>query len=88
MIGRICLVDGCRGIYAPQSLARRGLDLAKWHLENNVADISTLLEGPDYPDYDEAWEAVLRAAWHVDDDGLRWTLEQDGDIFATCDDCM
>ena len=75
------LVDGVHGIYVPQSFAERYAD--SW--ENIMPeDIATLLEGPDHAEYWEAWDSVLDMAQRMDGD-YRYTLHQDGDLFAVCD---
>ena len=74
-----CIVDGCHGIYVPQNFAKRH-DMASWHVAQDDVDI--LLSGPDNEFYWETWDDVLRDAYYVDGVGLRFTLEQDGDLFA------
>jgi hypothetical protein len=41
--------------------------------------IATMLEGPDAEDYWWAWDAVLSAAYYIENPSLR--LHQDGDVF-------
>jgi len=74
----MCLLDGARGIYIPQSFAR-WCSPASWHVGPN--DVLILEAGPDHEDYWEAWDDVLRTAYYDDERG-HWTLEQDGDLFA------
>lgn len=77
-----CIIDSSRGIYIPQAFAEQ---FEGWH-GIDPDDLAILLEGPDHPDYWEAWDAVLSSASYADDDGHTWTLYQDGDLFAVRDD--
>ncbi len=72
------LVDGCRGVYAPQAFAR-GYGEA-WGV--SPEDMAVLLKGPDHEDYWETWEGVWMNAT-LNRDGRTWHLHCDyGDIFA------
>jgi len=72
-----CLVDGARGIYAPQFFAEcYGLE---WGLSQEDMDI--LLAGPDHEFYWEAWDDVWMGVT-LELDGKTWHLHCDcGDIF-------
>ena len=68
------------GIYLPMYFAEYHAD--SW--DNIMSeDIATLLEGPDHAEYWEAWDSVLDMAQRMDGD-YRYTLHQDGDLFAVC----
>lgn len=72
------LLDGSVGIYLPREFAKR---FGNWQ-GIDPEDLAILHEGPDHPDYWEAWDAVLSSASYTDDQGKTWTLYQDGDLFA------
>jgi hypothetical protein len=74
-----CIIDGCWGIYVPREFASRGMAEA-WGVK--AEDIEILLAGPDHEFYWETWDDVEREAAYVDASGKRWTLYQDGDLFA------
>lgn len=75
-----CIVDGSRGIYVPKNFAER---FNGWNVRPE--DVEILLAGPDHADYWETWDDVLRYASYTDDSGRRFTLWQDGDLFAVAD---
>lgn len=74
-----------RGTYIPQHFAE-GFDMAKWHVSED--DVEILRAGPDNELYCEAWDHVLGTAYYLADDGRRFTLWQDGDLWAACVDAM
>ena len=76
--GADCLVDGSWGIYVPGRLAV--LMGRSWNLKSE--DIDILKDGPTHEYCNETWDDVLNYAYHVDKDGQKWTLYQDGDLFA------
>lgn len=50
-------------------------------------DLGIVAQGPDHPDYWDAWDCILRDARLVDRHGQVYCLEQDGDLWAvTIDD--
>lgn len=77
-IESILIVDGNRGIYAPQQFVKH-LDIG-YLLKSNVRqlDIDILKIGPDHPDYWDAWDDITLL--FEDPDG-NVILENDGDIF-------
>jgi hypothetical protein len=75
----LCLIDGLWGIYVPQRFAD-DYTPAEWNY--SADDAAILLAGPDHESYWEAWDDVTRDAYHLDKKGRRWTLSQDGDLFA------
>ena len=90
---RVCILDGCRGIYLPQDFAtnfntKGGVD--SWTPEDGgISDlilwqenIKILETGPDHEHYWEAWDEICADACMVDDKGITWRLYQDGDLFA------
>lgn len=80
-----CLVNGAHGIYAPQAFIDL-YDAAAWGI--TPADAEILRAGPDADWYWEAWDHVLGTAYYLADDGRRFTLWQDGDLFAIAYDAL
>lgn len=77
------LVDSHHGIYIPQSFVSR-YNAADWHISPESEEI--LRQGPDHEYYWETWDEVLGSAYHCAEDGTRWTLLQDCDLFAISGD--
>ncbi len=79
------LLDDARGIYIPQVFVTQ-FDLEAWHVDPEAAAICA--KGPDEEQYWDAWDEILRDAYFdapLDSKTLklgRWTLEQDGALFA------
>ena len=72
------LVDESRGLYIPQAFINRYVG---WEgISDENSDI--LRAGPDHPEYMEAWDEVLENATWVDGQGIKFRLEQDGDLWA------
>jgi hypothetical protein len=72
------LMDESAGIYIPRNFYE-SFDFAKWNL--NQADFSELAD-PDHENYWDSWLDLLSMAKHTDAAGLKWTLYQDGDLWA------
>ena len=84
-----CLVDGANGwrtgerffvLYDIRSWVPPATDDElenKWHL-------SSLTNAED-EFHDDAWDWFLQRAKHTDENGVEWTLYQDGDVFAIPD---
>ena len=82
--GTSLLLNSARGIYIPQNFVEC-VDANQWHLsEYDVKELS------DYNNefYWDDWNSVLDNAYFVDDRGNKWTLFQDGDLWATCFELM
>jgi hypothetical protein len=90
MSNRTLLLDEARGIYIPQKFAEN-FDLTQWNLapkgpnDTTLEQIESDLSTPDNPHYWDCWEYVLTNAYYIDEHGITWTLEQDGDLFACCE---
>ena len=74
-----------RGTYIPQHFAEY-FDMAEWHVSED--DAAILRAGQDADWYWEAWDHVLDTAYYLADDGRKFTLWQDGDLWAVCDDAL
>lgn len=82
----ILLSDNARGVYIPQFFAESCVEGWTGVTQN---DRDCLLAGPyDGRDlYWDYWNAVLdRAEWMQD--GFKWKLHQDGDLWAICFELM
>jgi hypothetical protein len=80
---RMCIVDGCFGIYVPTRFAAkfRNND-AYCVLHVTPADWDELEKGPNEPDYWELWDEICQEAEIIDNEtGVHYMLEQDGDLF-------
>jgi len=71
------LVDSNRGVFVAQSFAANYLDT---NLKED--DKAILLAGPEHDDYWECWEDVLNYCELTDQDGNKFTLHQDFDLWA------
>lgn len=90
----LLLLSDSRGVYIPQHFAQDfaivGVDgledapgLLAWR-GIKPKDVETLRAGPDEEWYWEAWDSVLNNAFWLSEDGWRFTLSQDGDLWALC----
>jgi hypothetical protein len=70
-----------RGVYIPRDFANSFADRAKVVSGVDVEDWLILEAGPDHEHYWEAWDDVLDNAVVTDDDGTRYTLYQEGDLW-------
>jgi hypothetical protein len=80
---RVLLVDSAAGIYVPQSFAESH-QMNEWGVSEE--DESILMAGPEEEDYWDVWEEIVSAAIYEDSDGMKWTLHQDGDLWAIRED--
>lgn len=85
MAGIQILVSDTHGIGVPQQFIRCCCAV-EWHVEPR--DAAVLSAGPEHEDYWEVWNEVLDSAYYEHPDGYRYTLHQDGDLFAVCGDLM
>ena len=79
------LLSNCRGVKIPQDFYNN-FDLEKWHIKksyflNNLNKVHS-------ENYWRAWEEVLNNAYYLDDDGNKFVLYQDGDLFGICYEIM
>ena len=71
-------LDGARGIYIPNAFIR-GFNLDLWNIRKD--DYKELLD-VEHKHYWDAWDELLDRAYHVDESGIKWTLEQDDNLYA------
>ena len=82
--GTSLLLNSARGIYIPQNFVEC-FDADEWHLSQH--DVNELSD-PNNEFYWDAWNSVLDTAYFVDEEGNKWTLFQDGDLWAICFELM
>ena len=79
------LLDSANGVYIPKLFAEHLT--GDWSGIRNE-DLATLLQGPEAEGYWEAWCGVLDNAIFTDDQGMKYLLHQDGDLWLYCPDLM
>lgn len=80
----ILMMSDSYGVYIPQNFIR-DIDRDAWHVSpENAAILDT---GPDVEYYWETWDDVLGSAYYVDGNN-KYTLHQDGDLWALCPELM
>lgn len=95
------LLDSNRGVYIPQNFFEIVLEQSniakksnlhkskkqRWIVPSkNFIWLQSQLMDTDSENYWEAWETVCNCAYFIDKDGKRWTLWQDGDLWAVRED--
>ncbi len=79
------LCDSHHGQYIPQLMINRLVDNGWQGIEkDDIAD----LQDPSNEWYWEAWYNIEDNATYTDKNGNVWTLYQNGDLFAICEDLM
>lgn len=80
----ILFADASRGIYIPQHFAEALAEDARVVYDRNLDDWESikpiLLDGPDHPDYWEAWETTINYA-KLRHGRKVYSLWQDGDLW-------
>ena len=76
------LLSDQRGVYIPRDFAE-GFDLKSWHIDFDVSALSD----PESELYWDTWERVLNNAYLIEGE-YRFTLWQDGDLWAICPNLM
>jgi hypothetical protein len=84
MSGMFLLMDSNSGIYIPKVFSWN-FDMQKWHVNKSVAE---KLSDVNSDDYWETWDYVLSSAYYLDDNGNKWELWQDADLWAVCYDLL
>ena len=79
------LLDASRGVYIPQNFAEE-FEMPDWHVSDK--DAAVLRAGPNDEWYWGTWDHVLDTAYFLADDGRRFTLHHDGDLWAICVDAL
>lgn len=83
--GVVILLGDFYGTNLPMKFSDN-FDLSTWHGLNNI-DLDDL-SSSDNEFYWETWQEVLDKAYFIDTQGNKFTLHQDGDLFAICDELM
>ena len=79
------LLSDCRGVKIPQDFYNN-FDLEKWHIKKSyfLNNLNNYLS----ENYWKAWEEILNSAYYLDDNGDKFVLYQDGDLFGICYEIM
>ena len=85
MRNRILILDSRHGQYIPKLFIDECLH-NNWNI-SDYCDIETL-QNPDNDGYWQEWETVLNNAYYVDKNGVKWSLHQDGNLWAIAYDLM
>jgi len=83
--GVALLVADNQGIYIPKIFA---MNLADAWEDIVQEDLEILKEGPENHMYWDVWSDMMSFTHHVDSEGNKWYLWQDGDLWAVCPDLM
>lgn len=73
------LVNSAFGQYLPQAFVEQ-YDYREWHIKKR--DYAIILDGPDNPDYWDTWNSIENYAFRIDEEGVRWTLCHDEDLWV------
>lgn len=87
MSGIQLLLDGNRGQYIPRDFILECYSgNAKWSglTEGEQVDCTE----PDRGWYWDSWDQVLNNAMYTDEQGHKWSLYQDSDLWAVCEELM
>ena len=84
MSGIQLLLSDSRGIYIPRDFVEC-FDIESWSIDLKYVG---RLSDPDNEFYWDNWNTCLNNAKHTDKDGNKWTLWQDGDLWAICLELM
>ena len=98
MSGLSLLLLDARGIYIPRDFVtgcaieckeedrQAAIDGKAWQ-GINAADVISCMN-PEDEYYWEAWDSILSNVYWIDENGNRWQLHQDGDLWAYCEELM
>jgi hypothetical protein len=78
----ICIVDSAHGMYIPQVFLESTKDNPRWLMGINDEEREAIEAGPDHPDYWESWAQLIDMAYYTDEDGTKYTLYENTDLFA------
>lgn len=80
----ILMMAGSHGVYIPKNFVN-DVNLNDWHVSQD--DAAILTTGPDHDAYWDVWTDVLDSAYYMDGNN-KYTLHQDGDLWAICAERM
>lgn len=86
------ILSDARGVYIPRDFVTDKYNeiivvhCKAWGIKDEDAEI--LASGPDHEYYWETWDDVLNYACYTDEEGNKYFLSQDGDLWAFCYDRM
>lgn len=76
----ILWLNDARGIYIPRDFAK-SFDNRDEHVTGVSPEEWAILEDPNHEHYWDVWSDVLNNATVTDNDGVKFTLHQDGDLW-------
>ena len=77
------LLNGSRGVFIPKNFVTE-FDMMEWHVDPKYVEFLSSAEPYKTDEYWEAWQYILDSAY-FEQDGKKWTLHQDGDLWAVSD---
>ena len=79
-----CMLSDAQGIYIPQAFTT----IAQFERFDGITrgDWDICASGPDHEHYWDAWQEILDHAMWTGQDGIRYRLMQEGDLYAVRDD--
>lgn len=81
------LLDSARGIYIPRDFVNDTL-IGEFGWQGITEEDIKALSDPTNEWYWDTWETVLNNATYISACGKKYTLHQDGDLFAICFDLL
>ena len=75
------LLNDSNGIYIPQLWAAGLIETDCPQLNIDWSDVQTIQAGPDHELYWQAWDDITQSYEATDDQGIKWTLYQNGDLW-------
>lgn len=74
-------LNDARGVFIPRDFANSFIDRAKHVAGVSDEDWAILEAGPDHEHYWDTWADVCDSAVVTDENGVKFTLHQDGDLW-------
>lgn len=84
MTGVSLLLSEARSIHIPRDFVEN-FNLDQWHIKSTYMQ---WLSSPADELYWDCWDVVLGNAYLIDENGNKWVLLQDGDLWTVCYDLM
>lgn len=84
----VLIADSHHGIYVPQLVTKGELNNPKWDWSQVSPEaIQSLLNGPDDESYWDAWNKAEQSITIAREDGTKYFLCQNEDLWAVPEDC-
>jgi hypothetical protein len=81
--GIILLIDSRNGIHIPKIFKKLCLS-GGWRVPGITSRDLSILDNLEHEEYWDVWEYVLDNAEYINSSGDKFTLYQDGDLWALC----